>query len=213
MQSAPDAGSLLNLGAVFTLIVVTLGPVKILGPFAFLTKDAAGKVRQQIAVRAFIFSIITLLVSGVAGVTLLEKWHISPTALELAGGVIFLIVGLRIVLEQYQPTHTAPEPLPESPTAAALKLTFPTIVTPYGIAAVMVLLVNSPDASRTTAIAAVVAGVLVLNLLAMLAARAIMGGATLMILRIVGAVLGVLQVALAIQLIMHSLRTLEVLHA
>ena len=50
-----------------------------------------------------------------------------------------------------------------------------------------------------------------LNLLAMLYARQLMGGVTVLALQIFGAVLGVLQVALAVQLILRGLRQLGVL--
>ena len=53
---------------------------------------------------------------------------------------------------------------------------------------------------------------MVLNLLAMLYARRIMGGITVMVLQIAGAVLGVLQVALAVDMILRALRELNVLH-
>ena len=95
--------------------------------------------------------------------------------------------------------------------AAALRLAFPTVVTPYGIAAVIALLVNSPDAARTTTIVVILIGVMVLNLLAMLYARRIMGGVTVMVLRIFGAVLGVLQVAVALEMIRLGLYELGVL--
>jgi multiple antibiotic resistance protein len=213
MQVSTDGGAVLGLGAVFTLMIVTLGPIKILGPFAQATHEDDPATARKIAFQAFLFSIAAVLISALAGLSLLNKWHISVPGLELAGGIIFLIIGLRIVLEQYQPpapaVHATP---PASTTAAALRLTFPTIITPYGIAAVMVLLARSHEAARTTSIVLVVVLVMVLNLLAMLGARKIMGGITLMILRIVGAVLGVLQVALAVEMILRSLADLGVLH-
>ena len=52
---------------------------------------------------------------------------------------------------------------------------------------------------------------MVLNLLAMLYARRIMGGVTVLVLQIFGAVLGVLQVALAVQMILRGLLDLGVL--
>lgn len=211
LQVAPDAGYALSIGAVFTLLFITLGPIKILGPFAQYTHDADEKVVRQISIRCFLFSLAAVLVSAFGGVSLLEKWHISIAALELAGGLIFLIIGLRIVLEQYLPPHPAAPPLPESPTAAALRLAFPTVVTPYGISAVMVLLARSSDRARSTQIIGVLIGVMALNLIAMLVARKIMGGITLMVLRIVGAVLGVLQVALATEMILRSLTDLRVI--
>jgi len=52
--------------------------------------------------------------------------------------------------------------------------------------------------------------VMVLNLLTMLYARRIMGGVTILALQIFGAVLGVLQVALAVQMILRGSQDLEV---
>jgi len=211
MQSLPDASDLLGLGVVFVVLFITLGPIKIFGPFVQLTRDLDEAKVKSIAVRAFALAVIAAVVGGFAGRILVENWRISIAALTLAGGIIFFIVGLRLVLEQYQPVHAAPAPLPEAPMAAALRIAFPTVVTPYGIAAVIALLVNSPDAARTAGILAILIGVMVANLLAMLYARRIMGGLFLLALQIVGAVLGVLQVALAVQMILRGLHDLGAL--
>jgi multiple antibiotic resistance protein len=197
---------------VFTLLFVTLGPLKVLGPFVQLTRDTDESTMRQIAVRAFVLAVIAVVVGGFAGRALIENWGISVPALLLSGGIIFALVGLTLVLEQYQPAHPAPPPLPAAPMAAAMRITFPIVVTPYGIAALIVLLANSPDATRTAGILAILLAVMVLNLLAMLYARRIMGGITVMVLQIAGAVLGVLQIALAIDMILRALRELNVLH-
>ena len=210
MQGLPEASALLGLGVVFVLLFITLGPIKILGPFAQLTRDVDEAKMKQIAVRAFVLAVIAVVVGGFAGRILAQNWQISVAALTLAGGIIFFVVGLRLVLEQYQPAHAAPVPLPEAPMAAALRIAFPTLVTPYGIAALIALLVNSPDAARTASILAILIGVMVVNLLAMLYARWIVGGVIVLALVIVGAVLGVLQVALAVQMILRGLRDLGV---
>jgi len=212
MQSTSEATALIGLGAVFTLLFVTLGPLKVLGPFAQLTRDTDESTIRQIAVRAFVLAVIAVVVGGFAGRALIENWGISVPALLLSGGIIFALVGLTLVLEQYQPAHPAPPPLPAAPMAAAMRITFPIVVTPYGIAALIVLLANSPDATRTAGILAILLAVMVLNLLAMLYARRIMGGITVMVLQIAGAVLGVLQIALAIDMILRALRELNVLH-
>ena len=52
---------------------------------------------------------------------------------------------------------------------------------------------------------------MVLNLLAMLYARRIMDGATILVLQIVGAVVGVLHVALAVEMILRALQELGVI--
>jgi multiple antibiotic resistance protein len=211
MQSAPDPSALVGYGAVFTLFFITLGPLKILGPFAQLTREADEAAMRGIAVRAFGLAVIAVVAGGFAGRALLESWDVSPSAMLLAGGLIFMLVGLSLVLEQYQPVHPAPPPLPPVPMAAAMRIAFPTVVTPYGIAAVIVVLANSPDGQRTAAVLAILLAVMVLNLLAMLYARRIMGGVAVMVLQILGAVLGVLQVALAVEMIVRALHDLGVL--
>ena len=211
MQGAPDATALVGYGAIFTLFFITLGPLKILGPFAQLTRETDEATMRQIAVRAFVLAVIAVVVGGFAGRALLENWGISSSAMLLAGGIIFALVGLSLVLEQYQPAHPAPPPLPAVPMAAAMRITFPTVVTPYGIAALITVLTNSREAERTGAVLAILLAVMVLNLLAMLYGRRIMGGVTIMVLQIVGAVLGVLQVALAVDMILRALRELGVL--
>ena len=128
-------------GEVFTLFFVTLGPLKVLGPFAMQTRGLEPAALRGLALRVFVLSLAALAVGGLIGRHLVHSWHVSSTALLFATGVIFFIVALRVVLEQYEPPHEgAPPPLPAKPMAAALKLVSPTIVTPYGVAALIVLL-------------------------------------------------------------------------
>jgi multiple antibiotic resistance protein len=124
--------------------------------------------------------------------------------------VIFFLVALRQLLAEYEPAPVtaAPPPLPNDPTAAAIRLLFPIVLTPYGIAAVIVLLAASKDMQRTLTILAFVVAVMVLNLLAMLYARKILVGVTMIVLQVLGAVLGVLQVGLAIQFMLTGLQRL-----
>ncbi len=212
MQSAPDATALIGFGAVFTLFFITLGPLKILGPFAQLTRDTDEATMRQIAMRAFVLAVIAVVAGGFAGRVLLDYWGISASAMLLSGGVIFALVGLSLVLEQYQPAHPVPPPLPGEPMAAATRITFPTVVTPYGIAALIVVLANSRDAERTGTILALLLAVMALNLLTMLYGRRIMGGVTVMVLQVIGAVLGVLQIAIATDMILRALRALGLIH-
>jgi multiple antibiotic resistance protein len=145
---------------------------------------------------------------------LLANWRISIGAMVIAGGIVFLLVGLRQLLEQYEPPHASDAhipALPASPTAAALKLLFPIVLTPFGIAAVIVLLALSTESGRTEIIVGMVVVVMLLNLIAMLFARKILVGVTIVILQILGAVLGILQAGLAVQIILRGLRDLKII--
>jgi multiple antibiotic resistance protein len=197
--------------AIFTLLFVMLGPLKILGPFANRTRGMDVHRVRQIAVWAFVVASIAAIGGGFVGRALLANWHVSRPALTIAGGIIFFVVALRQLLEQYEPTHTAAEPLPESPIAAACRLVFPILLTPYGIAAVIALLAGSTNVERTLTIVGLVVFVMVLNLVAMLFARFVLIGFTTIVLQVVAAVLAVLQVALAIEFVFQALRMMRVL--
>src|SRR5688572_27130651 len=112
---------------IFILLFVTLGPLKLLGPFAHATSASDATVVRQVALRAFGLSTVCVLAAGFVGSVVLGKWHVSLAAMTLTGGIIFFLVGLRQLLHQYE-TSPAPSPVPQPATTTmvtALRLTFP----------------------------------------------------------------------------------------
>jgi multiple antibiotic resistance protein len=205
---------LLGPAEIFTILFVTLGPLKVLGPFLQRTHDIPEAALHQIAIRGFVIATVAIIVGGFLGTFLMSNWHVSFPALTLSAGVIFFLIALRQLMEQYltQPAATAQSgPLPPAPLAAATRLVFPIILPPYGIAAVMALLARSPDAGRTLTIVAILIGIMILDLLAMWFTRRILVGFIPLVLQVVGAVLAVLQVALSVEFMLLGLRSLHVI--
>jgi multiple antibiotic resistance protein len=164
-------------GAIFTLFLVTLGPVKLLGPFAQQTRDLDTAALRRIAVRVFAVGLVAVIAGGYVGTALAAKWQVSVPAIEIATGLILLLVAIRLVMSAYEPPHALTQPpLSPEPTGRVLRLTFPLVVTPYGIAAVIALLASNDDPSMITGIYVVLILVMVLNLLVMLFIREIMRG-------------------------------------
>jgi multiple antibiotic resistance protein len=100
------------------------------------------------------------------------------------------------------PTPTLKEAL--SPIA------FPTIVTPYGIAALVVFLSFSSDLHAQLMIGGAVLVIMLLNLVVMLNVWRI-GPVLNIAFTVLGAVIGVIQVALGLQIINNSLKALGIL--
>ena len=91
----------------------------------------------------------------------------------------------------------------------SILLAFPTIVTPAGIAAVIIFVTLSPDLAGKATIGLLLLVILVLDLIAMWYARAILKWLALP-LYILGAVLGVIQVALGLNIMLVNLSRIGV---
>jgi multiple antibiotic resistance protein len=201
----------LSLSMVFTAFFVMLGPEKLIHPFGTLTSGISEAEARGIASKALLMSCVGGLVAAVIGGHALHAWALPHPVLRLAGGLILLLVALQAVLAQYEPGAEHPTGAPTLPPHFALApLTFPIILSPHGIAAVVLLLGDANDAYRTATIAAFFLVVMGLNWLVMWFARPIMrrGG---VVLTMLGPILAVLQVALAIKMMLGALRSLHVL--
>jgi len=191
-------------GMIFALLFLMLGPIKLLGPFAAATKDSDHVFRFRLATRAFLFSIGAVTIAASLGGRMLDNFAIPVLVLQIAAGLILFLVALQAVMQQYSAAHPPERTEPPSLALAFSPLAFPMIVTPYGIAAVTILMALAPTTQIRLMVAGVVFFILFLDWLAMLAAHIIVRwlGPLLLLL---GVVLGVNQVALGLQLMIGGI--------
>jgi multiple antibiotic resistance protein len=194
---------------VFTFLFLMLGPFKIIGPFLKMTKGADDAFARQLARRSVFFASLAVLLAAFLGETFLSKYNIPLPVLALSAGIILFLVALQNIVQQFAlPGEEAATAAPAPTLKLALSpLAFPTIVTPYGIAALVVFLAFSPTPQSRLLIGAIVVAIMLLNLLVMVISRRILPVIGV-VLPIVGAVLGVIQVALGLQIIHASLKIL-----
>ena len=200
---------------IFTFLFLMLGPFKIIGPFAKITMGADAASTHRTALWATLFSSLALLLAAILGETFLNSYGIPLPVLALSAGLILFLVALLTILQQFTPlpSHGEEDTRPaQTPTLkmAMTPLAFPTIVTPYGIATLVVVLALSPDTQSRLIIGAIVLAIMLLNLLAMIMTRHILP-VLVVLLPILGAVLGVIQVALGLQIINNSFKSLGIL--
>lgn len=210
-QAQTEAGSvamqpMLSAKKIFLMLFLMLGPIKILVPFVNMTRGTDAKFRRSLATRAVLFSVAALALAGLLGRNVLENFNISIWVLALTGGLVLFLVALQTVLQQSAgPTRPRPDEPPPDLQLAYSPLAFPTIVTPYGIAAVIVFAALAQDDNEAKmVVAGVVLLILAMDWLAMLFAHAILRWAGT-VLQVFAVVLGVTQIALGLQVIVHSL--------
>lgn len=203
----------LGLGKAFTFFFLTLGPAAVIAPFARATAGLDGKHRRRAAYVTTGVALFAVLVAATIGVRVLSSWGISTGALLIAAGIILFLVALQSISSQYDVTEEQSETPPETPSGQpslrrlAFRLAFPYIVSPYGIAVVILVWTTRPDSVPVTPILAMLGGIMAINTLVMLVAHRIAGSPYLApVMIVVKSVLAVLQAALGVHAILVGLR-------
>ena len=138
--SAPVPHSVdLSFQKIFVMLFLMLGPFKVLSPFVELTATLEPRQRTRIASVAIFFSAMALLLAGLLGQQILENLDISVPVVALTGGLVLFLMALQTVLAQSGLRGSAKGVPPQPARSIAINpLAFPIIVTPYGLAAVIV---------------------------------------------------------------------------
>jgi multiple antibiotic resistance protein len=207
----------LSYGDIGILFFLTLGPLKAILPFARATRGANAAFQRTVAWRSTVIATAIVLGVAVLGPFVLPNWHVSPPAIAITCGIILFYQALRIIMQTpaAAPWSAAPQPSPSppSPAIAVFPLAIPAIVSAPGIAALAaVSILYRHDLSHQAIVIALLLGVMVLNLLTLWNTEAILKHGLAGVLPVVGWVLAVLQASLAVQIVIYSLRVLEVLH-
>jgi len=200
----------ISAGEMLAFFFLLLGPIKIVGPFVKLTRGAEPRFCRQLAVRGILLAAGALGAAAIVGERFLDNFRIGVPVLAITGGLVLFLAALDTVMQQFRGAAGADaKDTPLSLSLAVSPLAFPTIVTPSGIAAVIIFVTLSPDPGGKATIGLLLLAILFVDLLAMLYARAILKWLTLP-LYILGVVLGVVQVALGLNIILVNLSRIGV---
>lgn len=196
----------LELAEVFLVLFVTLGPINFMNVFAEMTKDTTAAFARQLALRASLIATIAIFLSAAVGAFLLAKWRISVGAIAITGAIMLFVVAMQSIFALYGKRASPPDETMPTLDLATSPLAFPRIVTPYGIATLIVLLTLAPES--VPSILGLVAIVMAIDLLVMLFVRPILRAIGVP-LSLLGVVLSVLQVALSVQFALFGIRTIK----
>jgi len=198
---------------IFTVFMLTLGPVRTVPAFFAMTRDAAPATMRALALKGTavataISLVIALVMTGVAA-----SWRVSPDDLRLAGGIL-LFAASREAIGQLSRPASAPQPAVPPAHPAVTPLAIPTIVTPWGVTAILFFAdLAFGDSRMFAAVIGILLLVMLLNLIGMMLARQIIPRLGLMTFQVLGWIFAVLQAGLAVDAVVSSLRNLALFHA
>jgi multiple antibiotic resistance protein len=192
----------LPLSTLGSLLFTLMGPVAVIPLFAGATAGAERALQVKIALLAYAVALIGLAVAVFVGAGALAGWGVSPPSLIIAAGLILTLTALRGIFLSHAPAAS-----PAAPTLGTgfSPIAIPGLVTPMAVAILVIFVSYFPGTDDKIAVMGVAAGVMTLNLGAMLCAHWFMRVIGIAPLVVLGAVFGVLQVAMGIELIVSGL--------
>jgi multiple antibiotic resistance protein len=193
------------LGRLALLLFTLMGPIGLMPAFDGAMRGRDGKDRLRVALQVTVFALAALGLAVFLGAAAMARVGTTPPSLIVAAGTILAVTALRNILAAGQPpaapaSQTTPEALPGW-VPALTPLAIPGLVSPVVVAILVIFTTSYPEPGQRFTILGVALAVMALNLVAMLGARSFMHHVGMAPLLLLGAVFGVLQVALGIEIL------------
>lgn len=199
---------------VFAALFAITNPIANVPVFLSLTEGASPEVQRQVALTASFGTVVSCIIVVVAGGAILSMFGISVSDFRLAGGVLVLLISLSMVQGSSNHAQSATPKEKEHNDAldaadiAIYQLTIPLIVGPGTIATLIVFEESARDEHKYLELAVGLGSFLALLsaalLLAPLVGRFLSPRATAIARRVMGMILA----AIAMEMIVSSLRDL-----
>jgi len=148
---------------VFTIFMLTLGPIKTVPAFFAMTQDQSPAAVCALAVKGTTVATAVALVVALVMTEVAASWRISPDDLRIAGGIL-LFAAAREMIGQFGRT-TPPQPVVSPENPAVTPLAIPIIVTPWGVTALLFFAeLSSGDLMMQSTVVGILLLIMLLNL-------------------------------------------------
>ena len=195
------------------LLLIGMGPKIALVPFLEKTKHLDAERQREVGTRMVKTAVVTALILFASGALLMRLLHISGGAVSVAGGIVLLILALKMASGMDDKKEEASDSPIDHHQMAIYPLAIPYLLNPVGIA---VLIIASSRVESVLAVIVVVALVLLVGAFDWLVFRNIdklskrLNPTSLIISEVV---FGILLTALAVELVVRGLVGLGILEA
>jgi multiple antibiotic resistance protein len=189
------------LAVLYGLLFTLVGPIKAIPTFHALTAGMEAKARTQLAFKASALGALGIAVAAFMGLGLVSKYGVSKEALGTAAGLVLAIVGI-MPLIGLDLKGNGPKAAPD-----AMSLAFPILLPPYAFGLILLFGLYIPTTEGRFGIILVGAVIMAMNAVAMMLAGPFMKYVGMTPLRMFGAVFGILQLGLGVQMMFWGIST------
>ncbi|MET9722417.1 MarC family protein [Streptomyces zaomyceticus] len=198
-----------SFSAAFITFFSVVGPPKVLLAFAGLAQVHRVRQLRTIALISSGAAVLVGLVIGSTAPWLLNVFHISTPALQLAGGVIFFIYAVGLVLGLHLGSDTAQEDAPDL-VSGVRELLMPYVVSPLAMTAVLIEAAARDSYSWRSTVVGAYVSVIALDLVCVLLLARILRRTHHATIELLGRLLGLLLAAVGVDLVLDGLADLGV---
>ncbi len=191
----------------FVTLLTVMNPVAVIPVYINLTAELQTAERTHILIRAVLVSFGILIAFLVAGEPVLEGLGVTLNAFRIAGGIVLLILGVRMIFDEQG--HADPPPVGQASSRdiAVFPLAMPMIAGSGAILSIILLTENDLHALQDqVSTALTMCLVLVVNFAVLRAASAIYRVIGPMGTAVVGKISGLIIAALAVQVVIIGLQ-------
>ena len=211
----------LNLADMVVTFLAVLGPQKVLLAFARIASVLDNRSLRLVAVITAAAAALVEAVCALTGPWLATFFHISAPALEVAGGIVFFIYAVGLILGvHFDPAETLHLPSPDDAgdadpvhplTSGFRAMLLPFVVSPLAVAAALQDSLLASDWKGRWAVAAAFAVVALIDAACAILFAPLLRRAHESVLEVFSRLLGILLAAVGVQLFLDGLSTLGVL--
>lgn len=199
----------LSFSAALITFVSVVGPPKVLLSFGHLAHTHPTAQLRSIALISCGTAILIGLATSFTAPWLLDLFHISTPALLLAGGIIFLLYAISLVLGIRTATDTPHEDAPGI-TSALRELLVPFVVSPLAMTALLIEASARSTWTWRSTVAGAYVTVIVLDLICVLLLERVLRATHHATVELLSRLLGLLLAAVSIDLVLDALGALGV---
>ncbi|WUH89113.1 MarC family protein [Streptomyces sp. NBC_00433] len=199
----------LTYSAAFITFFSVIGPPKVLLAFAGLAQHHPSKDLRTIALISSAGAVAIGVAAGFFSPWLLELFHISTPALALAGGIIFFLYAVGLVLGLHIGTEAPGEDGPDV-TSGLRELLMPYVVSPLALTAVLIEAAERDDWGWRGTVVAAFISVIAVDLVCVLLLGRLLQKTHTAVVELTARLIGLLLAAVGVDLVLDGLFDLGV---